>query len=98
MEKKFLHLLFGLLVCMVSNIVSAHDIESSAFLGCHGLTSITIPDGVTSIEDYTFNECYGLTSVTIPNSVLNGHRVSQPQRGLNIVKMSDGTMKKVIVK
>lgn len=27
MERKFLHLLFGLFVCMVSNNVSAHDIE-----------------------------------------------------------------------
>ena len=33
------------------------------------LTSITIPDGVTSIGYAAFNECYGLTSITIPDSV-----------------------------
>ena len=32
-------------------------------------TSITIPSGVTSIEDYAFRECRSLTSITIGNSV-----------------------------
>lgn len=40
-----------------------------AFYWCCGLTSVTIPDGVTSIENETFVYCYKLTSVIIPNSV-----------------------------
>ena len=40
-----------------------------AFLGCSGLTSVTIPNSVTSIGDLAFGRCSGLTSVTIPNSV-----------------------------
>ena len=36
---------------------------------CSGLTSVTIPNSVTSIEDYAFYRCSSLTSVTIPNSV-----------------------------
>ena len=44
-------------------------IGGDAFRGCSGLTSITIPNSVTSIEDYAFEGCSGLTSVTIPNSV-----------------------------
>ena len=29
---------------------------------------------------------------------MNGHRISQPQRGINIIKMSDGTTKKIVEK
>ena len=45
------------------------SIGEDAFLGCCGLTSITIPNSVTSIGDRAFSSCSGLTSVTIPNSV-----------------------------
>ena len=44
-------------------------IGASAFEGCWDLTSVTIPNSVTSIGDYAFSGCDGLTSVTIPNSV-----------------------------
>ena len=40
-----------------------------AFLGCSSLSSITIPENVTSIREYAFCDCSALTSVTIPNSV-----------------------------
>ena len=40
-----------------------------AFSSCSGLTSVTIPDSVTSIGKYAFFGCRGLTSVTIPDSV-----------------------------
>ncbi len=44
-------------------------IYGGAFSGCSGLTSITIPDSVTSIGNSAFSDCSGLTSVTIPDSV-----------------------------
>ncbi len=44
-------------------------IVSSAFNGCSGLTSVTIPNSVTSIGYEAFNDCSGLTSVSIGNSV-----------------------------
>ena len=44
-------------------------IGKDAFWGCSSLTSIEIPNCVTSIEGYAFNNCSRLTSVTIPESV-----------------------------
>ncbi len=35
------------------------------------MTSVTIPNSVTSIGNYAFYNCTGLTSITIPNSVEN---------------------------
>ena len=40
-----------------------------AFYRCSGLTSITIPEAVTSIGWYAFSRCSGLTSITIPETV-----------------------------
>ena len=48
---------------------SVTSIGDSAFVGCTGLTSIDIPDGVKSIGFAAFRECTGLTSVTIGNGV-----------------------------
>ncbi len=44
-------------------------ITGYAFYDCSGLTSVTIPNSVTSIGYKAFYDCTGLTSVTIPNSV-----------------------------
>lgn len=40
-----------------------------AFLWCDSLTSINIPDSVTSIGDSAFTGCESLTSISIPDSV-----------------------------
>ena len=51
-------------------------IGSSAFSRCYSLTSITIPNSVTSIGNFAFQRCSALTSITIPNSVTSiGERV-----------------------
>ncbi len=44
-------------------------IAGRAFSRCTDLTSITIPDGVTSIGWGAFYGCSGLTSITLPDSV-----------------------------
>ena len=42
---------------------------SYKFEGCSGLTSLTLPSGVTSIGICAFYDCSGLTSLTIPSGV-----------------------------
>lgn len=44
------------------------EIESFGFMSCY-LTSITIPDSVTSIKEYAFRGCSSLESIIIPDSV-----------------------------
>lgn len=45
------------------------SIAWSAFSGCSGLTSVTIPNSVTSIGDIAFENCSKLASVTIVSGV-----------------------------
>ena len=137
------------------------SIDSEAFRGCSGLTSLTIPSGVTSIGKWAFRGCSGLTSIYVYPKKLpelgtdifngcdaknctvyvpkgtydaykssefgyfekivefdatgidkvttstnakevsrysaNGQRLSAPAKGLNIVKYSDGSVKKVAI-
>ena len=137
------------------------SIDFNAFSGCSGLTSLSLPSGLTSIGDVAFSGCSGLTSIYVyteklpnmgsdvfdgcdakkctvyvpkgtyddywlsefgyfeniveydPTGIdkvttstdakelsrysVNGQRLSAPAKGLNIVKYSDGSVKKVAV-
>ena len=48
---------------------SNDKIGNYAFCNCSGLTSITLPSGVTKIGNYAFCNCSGLTSITLPSGV-----------------------------
>ena len=55
------------------------------------IVALTDPSGIeatTATQQPTIVECY----------TIDGKRIVTPQRGLNIIKMSDGTTKKVVVK
>ena len=52
-----------------SDQISKRTFVYLTFSSCSGLTSVTIPNSVTSIGDRAFYWCDGLTSVTIGNSV-----------------------------
>ena len=45
------------------------SIGESAFLGCRGMTELTLPNSVTSIGGNAFEGCSGLTELILPNSV-----------------------------
>lgn len=45
------------------------SVNDSAFSGCTGLTSITIPDSVISIGDWAFSGCTALESAILPKDI-----------------------------
>jgi hypothetical protein len=48
------------------------SIGDYAFWGCIGLTSLTIPNSVTSIGKSAFSGCDSLTSVTFEGAISSG--------------------------
>ncbi len=45
-------------------------IGAGAFEDCYALTSVTIPNSITSIESFAFKNCQSLNSINIPKSVV----------------------------
>ena len=69
-------------------------IGSDAFVGCTGLTSVTIPSSVTEIGSSAFWGCAGLTSITIPSSVTEiGSDAFYNCTGLTSVTIPNGVTK-----
>ena len=58
---------------------------------CYSLTSISIPDNVTSIGSNAFYNCYSLTSITVPDSVSSiGSNAFQNCSSLASITIPDG--------
>ena len=70
-----------------------YEVNNYAFFNS-GLTSVTIPDSVTSIGNYAFEDCSGLTSVTIGNSVTSiGDRAFSNCSGIESLVVTAGNKK-----
>ncbi|MCD7747071.1 MAG: leucine-rich repeat domain-containing protein, partial [Firmicutes bacterium] len=66
-------------------------IADYAFSDCKSLTSVTIPDSVTTIGKCAFSNCTSLTSITIPDSVTTiGGRAFLGCTNLTSVTIGDG--------
>lgn len=54
----------------------------------------------TTIDDYTtgINDASSDNAVETARYNINGHKINAPQHGVNIIRMSDGTVKKVVIK
>jgi len=46
------------------------------FTACYGLTSVTIPNSLTTIEDYTFHDCPNMTKVTLNSNAVASRQYS----------------------
>ena len=66
---------------------------SGMFSDCSNLTSIEIPEGVTSIGSYAFSACSSLTSITIPDGVTSiGYCAFSDCRSLTSITIPDSVM------
>ena len=73
------------------NDLPVKGIDNWAFYGCDSLTSVVIPDGVTTIGDYAFKNCSGLNSVDIGNGLISiGDYAFQYCNSLTSVTIPDG--------
>ena len=70
---------------------SNDKIGDLAFEGCSGLTSLTLPSGLTEIDSYTFCGCSGLTSLTLPSGVTKiGFSAFEGCSGLTSIPLPSG--------
>ena len=75
-----------------NNMYTSNDkLGDHVFYGCSGLTSLTIPSGVTSIGDWAFKDCSGLTSLTLPSGVTSiGYQTFYGCSGLTSLTIPSG--------
>ena len=70
---------------------SNDKIGDLAFEGCSGLTSLTLPSGLTEIGSCTFRGCSGLTSLTLPSGVTKiGYCAFEGCSGLTSLTLPSG--------
>lgn len=69
-------------------------IGDRAFAGCTNLTSITIPNSVTSIGEYGFSGCTSLTSIVIPRTITSiGNSAFSSCHNMTTIIVKEGNSK-----
>jgi len=75
----------------IENIIgNISSIEDSTFENCILLTSVVIPNSITSIGDAAFRDCLFLRRVTIPDSVTSIGEAAFERTGLTEVVIPEG--------
>ena len=70
---------------------SNDKIGDNAFCDCSGLTSLTLPSGVTEIGNAAFEGCSGLASLTLPSGVTKiGYSAFEGCSGLTSLTLPSG--------
>ena len=75
---------------------SVKKVGDWAFNGCHSLTSVTLPEGLTDIESRAFVNCGNLETLSIPSSLIyvnESNPVFAGCKKLNITVASGGVFK-----
>ena len=68
-----------------------YAIKEYAFYDCYRLTSITLPEGLTSIGDHAFDDCYRLTSITLPEGLTSiGDHAFDGCKSLTTITLPEG--------
>ena len=66
-------------------------IPDSAFLSCRNLTSVKLPEGVTSIRNFAFTDCWELKEVALPEGLESiGDNALNACPKLDFEKLPDG--------
>ncbi len=68
---------------------SVSDIGSSAFEGCTRLTTVTIPDGVSAVNDFTFSGCSNIKSLDLGSVTSIGSSAFYGCTGLTSLTVPD---------
>ena len=74
----------------LDNLMLYGSNSKSIYLNNELITSVTIPEGMTTIPSYVFYNCSSLTSITIPDSVTNiGENAFYNCNGLTRIDVSE---------
>ena len=80
-------------------LVNGEDVTSQVIDGCYTLTEISADMTIKVV----FSDTSGISTIKADDEdvkwyTLDGKQIEQPRKGLNIVRMSNGKTKKVLVK